>query len=92
MSVSRLAVESRGSQRLHPVSGSAQPAAAASAPFRSSSATNPVYIWHDVDGREPYFDAPDVFESFSDDKQRRRLLHSCRSLPRDVWNCILSTS
>ena len=25
-----------------------------------------VYIWHDVDGREPYFDAPDVFASFDD--------------------------
>jgi 3-ketosteroid 9alpha-monooxygenase subunit A len=25
-----------------------------------------VYIWHDVDGREPYFDVPDVFASFSD--------------------------
>ncbi|MDT5008576.1 MAG: 3-ketosteroid 9alpha-monooxygenase subunit [Mycobacterium sp.] len=25
-----------------------------------------VYIWHDVDGREPYFDAPDVFASFAD--------------------------
>lgn len=23
-----------------------------------------VYIWHDVDGREPYFDVPDVFSSF----------------------------
>ena len=25
-----------------------------------------VYIWHDVDGREPYFDPPDVFASFDD--------------------------
>ncbi|MGZ6779305.1 MAG: Rieske 2Fe-2S domain-containing protein [Mycobacterium sp.] len=25
-----------------------------------------VYIWHDVDGREPYFDVPDVFSSFDD--------------------------
>jgi phenylpropionate dioxygenase-like ring-hydroxylating dioxygenase large terminal subunit len=25
-----------------------------------------VYIWHDVDGREPYFDVPDVFASFGD--------------------------
>jgi 3-ketosteroid 9alpha-monooxygenase subunit A len=25
-----------------------------------------VYIWHDVDGRAPYFDAPDVFAGFSD--------------------------
>jgi 3-ketosteroid 9alpha-monooxygenase subunit A len=25
-----------------------------------------VYIWHDIEGREPYFDVPDVFGSFSD--------------------------
>jgi phenylpropionate dioxygenase-like ring-hydroxylating dioxygenase large terminal subunit len=25
-----------------------------------------VYIWHDVKGREPFFDAPDVFASFDD--------------------------
>ncbi len=25
-----------------------------------------IYIWHDIDGREPYFDAPDVFASFND--------------------------
>jgi 3-ketosteroid 9alpha-monooxygenase subunit A len=25
-----------------------------------------VYIWHDVEGREPYFDAPDVFADFHD--------------------------
>ena len=25
-----------------------------------------VYIWHDVEGREPYFDAPDVFAGFGD--------------------------
>ncbi|OBB01035.1 2Fe-2S ferredoxin [Mycobacteriaceae bacterium 1482268.1] len=25
-----------------------------------------VYIWHDVDGREPYFDVPDIFTSFTD--------------------------
>src|SRR6478672_6649676 len=25
-----------------------------------------VYIWHDVDGREPYFVVPDVFSSFDD--------------------------
>ncbi|WP_163805279.1 Rieske 2Fe-2S domain-containing protein [Mycolicibacterium anyangense] len=25
-----------------------------------------VYIWHDVDGREPFFDVPDVFASFAD--------------------------
>ncbi|MBX5488915.1 MAG: Rieske 2Fe-2S domain-containing protein [Mycolicibacterium hassiacum] len=25
-----------------------------------------IYMWHDVDGREPYFDAPDVFASFGD--------------------------
>ena len=25
-----------------------------------------VYIWHDVDGRDPFFDAPDVFASFAD--------------------------
>jgi len=25
-----------------------------------------VYIWHDIEGREPYFDVPDVFASFSD--------------------------
>ncbi len=26
-----------------------------------------VYIWHDTQGRKPYFDVPDVFESFADD-------------------------
>jgi 3-ketosteroid 9alpha-monooxygenase subunit A len=26
-----------------------------------------VYIWHDVQGREPYFDAPDVFAGFGDE-------------------------
>ncbi len=25
-----------------------------------------IYLWHDVDGRAPYFEAPDVFASFSD--------------------------
>ncbi len=25
-----------------------------------------VYIWHDVEGREPYFEAPDVFGGFND--------------------------
>jgi phenylpropionate dioxygenase-like ring-hydroxylating dioxygenase large terminal subunit len=25
-----------------------------------------VYIWHDVEGREPYFDPPDVFKAFND--------------------------
>lgn len=25
-----------------------------------------VYIWHDAEGRDPYFDAPDIFASFSD--------------------------
>ena len=25
-----------------------------------------VYIWHDVDGREPYFDVPDIFSGFGD--------------------------
>ncbi|MCV7222246.1 Rieske 2Fe-2S domain-containing protein [Mycolicibacterium elephantis] len=25
-----------------------------------------IYIWHDIDGRPPYFDAPDVFASFAD--------------------------
>lgn len=25
-----------------------------------------VYIWHDLDGREPYFEVPDVFASFAD--------------------------
>lgn len=27
-----------------------------------------VYVWHDVDGREPFFDAPDVFGAFGDDR------------------------
>ncbi len=27
-----------------------------------------VYMWHDVDGREPYFDVPDVFSSFDDSR------------------------
>lgn len=25
-----------------------------------------VYIWHDVDGRDPYFEAPDIFTDFGD--------------------------
>jgi 3-ketosteroid 9alpha-monooxygenase subunit A len=25
-----------------------------------------IWIWHDVEGREPFFDAPDVFASFAD--------------------------
>ena len=25
-----------------------------------------VYIWHDVEGREPFFDAPDIFAGFND--------------------------
>lgn len=25
-----------------------------------------IYIWHDTEGREPFFDAPDVFASFDD--------------------------
>jgi 3-ketosteroid 9alpha-monooxygenase subunit A len=25
-----------------------------------------IYIWHDIDGRAPYFDVPDVFASFTD--------------------------
>ena len=25
-----------------------------------------VYIWHDIEGRTPFFDAPDVFASFAD--------------------------
>ena len=25
-----------------------------------------VYIWHDVEGREPYFEAPDIFAGFND--------------------------
>ena len=33
-----------------------------------------VYIWHDVDGREPFFDAPDVFAELRRRQQRRRLL------------------
>ncbi|MCV7019437.1 Rieske 2Fe-2S domain-containing protein [Mycolicibacterium aichiense] len=27
-----------------------------------------VYIWHDMEGRDPYFDAPDIFADFGDDK------------------------
>ena len=27
-----------------------------------------VYIWHDIEGREPFFDAPDVFASFGDER------------------------
>lgn len=25
-----------------------------------------IYVWHDLEGREPFFDAPDVFASFAD--------------------------
>ncbi|MGW0043608.1 Rieske 2Fe-2S domain-containing protein [Rhodococcus sp. NPDC003348] len=27
-----------------------------------------VYVWHDLEGREPYFEVQDVFEGFGDDK------------------------
>ena len=26
-----------------------------------------IYMWHDIEGREPFFDAPDVFTDFRDD-------------------------
>ena len=33
-----------------------------------------VYIWHDVERRDPFFDAPDVFASFDDGSSADRLL------------------
>ena len=40
-----------------------------------------VYIWHDVEGREPYFDAPDVFAGFDDGSSAERLLPAAAALP-----------
>ena len=65
MPVSRMAVESRGPQRLHPVSGPAQPRPPHPT-FPVVERNESVYIWHDVDGGDPYFDAPDIFAGFSD--------------------------
>ena len=65
MSVPRLAVESGGPQRLHPVPGPPQPGPP-HPDIPVVERNESVYIWHDIDGREPYFDAPDVFAGFSD--------------------------
>ncbi|MET3861610.1 3-ketosteroid 9alpha-monooxygenase subunit A [Dietzia sp. 2505] len=35
-----------------------------------------IYIWHDLEGREPYFDVPDVFTSW-DDGTRAEDYHPC---------------
>ncbi len=60
-----MAVEQRGSQRPHPLSGSPEPRPAH--PHLSVVERNDsVYIWHDVQGREPFFEAPDIFGGFND--------------------------
>ncbi len=39
-----------------------------------------VYIWHDIEGRDPFFDVPDVFASFEDGSSLDRLLASGQRL------------
>ena len=43
-----------------------------------------VYIWHDVEGRDPFFDAPDVFAELRRRQQRRRLLPAAAALYRET--------
>ena len=74
MPVPRLAVERRGPQRLHPVRGRDPTAAAGCATYPVVERNESIYIWHDVEGREPFFDAPDVFAELRRRQQRRRLL------------------
>ncbi len=73
MPIPRLAVEPRGPQRLHPVRGPTQPGA----PIRTYPVVErneSIYIWHDVERREPYFEAPDIFAEFRRRQHRGRLL------------------
>ena len=64
--VPRLAVESTRAATSASRTRTGPTAAAASAPIPVVERNESVYIWHDVDGREPFFDAPDVFASFAD--------------------------
>ena len=64
--VPRLAVEPRGPQRLHPVREPAQPRPADADLSRWSSATSRSTSGTTIEGREPLFDAPDVFAGFDD--------------------------
>jgi 3-ketosteroid 9alpha-monooxygenase subunit A len=50
-----------------------------------------VYIWHDIEGREPFFDAPDIFGSFADGRsaadyypQQRLFEHALEMHPQYV--------
>ena len=45
-----------------------------------------VYIWHDIERRDPFFDAPDIFASFDQTQRRRRLLPAAAVLPRGAGN------
>ena len=49
-----------------------------------------IYIWHDVEGREPFFDAPDVFASFGDGSSAADYYPQA-ALYREAWSCIRST-
>ena len=66
MSVPRVAVESARAATSASRIRTAPTAAAASARTRSSSATNPCTSGTTSSGRDPFFDAPDVFASFDD--------------------------
>src|SRR6478735_1485439 len=35
-------------------------------PFHGWERNESIYVWHDVDGRAPYFDVPDIFTGFGD--------------------------
>ena len=87
--VPRLAVESRRPQRLHPLREPAE--------SRRRMRTYPVaernasiYIWHDVAGREPFFDAPDVSRASTTAAASPTTTRS-NSLYEQGWNCIRST-
>ena len=75
MPVSRLAVEPRGPKRLHPYEDRHNRGRnIRTYPVVERNAS--VYIWHDVDGRDPLFDAPDVFARLQRRQRPRRLLPS----------------
>ena len=80
--VPRLAVESRGPQRLHPVRGPAQPRPTHHDATPSSSATSRSTSGTTSSGGEPYFDAPDIFAEFRRRQQCGRLLPAAAPVPR----------
>ena len=50
-----------------------------------------MYIWHDVDSRDPFFDAPDIFADFGDGSMPRITTRSNGCSGR-AWSCTRSTS